>query len=143
MPTTCLRARLTVYFDGQFWIGFVEREDDEGLSIARHIFGPEPSLPQIAELVTGRGWSHLQFVPTDGGDGLGHQPAANPKRRQREAAREARAKAPSTRSQESLKVALEQRKADSEAESRERRAEAAEERWRQKAAKRKDKKRGH
>jgi hypothetical protein len=143
MPTTCLRARLTVYFDGQFWIGFFERDDDEGLSIARHVFGPEPSLPEIAELVTGRDWSRLRFIPTDGGDGRSHQPAANPKRRQRQAAREAKAKAPSTRSQEALKVALEQHKADSAAESRERRAEVAEERWRQRAAKRKEKKRGH
>jgi hypothetical protein len=143
MPTDHLRARLTVYFDGQFWIGFFEREDAEGLSIARHVFGPEPALPQIAELVAGRAYSRLRFIATKQRDARGHQPAANPKRRQREAAREAKATAPSTRSQEALKAAIEERKTESAAQSRERKAEAAHERWEQRVAKRKEKKRGH
>lgn len=31
----------TVYFDGQFWVGIVERIDEGGLSAARVVFGAE------------------------------------------------------------------------------------------------------
>ena len=143
MPENRLNSRLTVYFDGQYWVGFFERHEGAMTSIARHVFGPEPSLPQIAELVSGPAWSRLTFLPTDASDGPAPAPAANPKRRQREAAREARATAPSTKSQDALKAAIEGLKTESAAAKRERRAEAAEDRWRQRVAKRKDKKRGH
>ena len=143
MPEHRLSARLTVYYDGQFWVGFFERHDGATTWIARHVFGPEPSLPQIAELVSGPAWSRLTFQPTDVIDAAVPAPAANPKRRQREAAREARASAPSTKSQDALKAAIEELKTESAAAGRERRAAAAEERWQQRVAKRKDKKRGH
>lgn len=143
MPDNRPSARLTVYFDGQFWVGFFERHDGATTSIARHVFGPEPSLPQIAELVSGPAWSRLTFVPTDAIDNAMPSPAANPKRRQREAAREAHANAPSTKSQDALKHAIEELKIESAAAKYERRAAAVEERWQQRVAKRKDKRRGH
>jgi len=143
MPENRLSTRLTVYFDGQFWVGFFERRDGANASVARHVFGPEPSLPQIADLVSGPAWSRLTFLPTDAIDAAVPTPAANPKRRQREAAREARASAPSTRSQDALKAAIEELKTESAAAGRKRRAAAAENRWQHRVAKHKDKKRGH
>ena len=143
MAADNLRARLTVYFDGQFWIGLFEREDDQGPAVARRLFGPEPSLPEIAELVAGPSWSRLRFVPTDADVSRAHAPAANPKRRQREAARETRTTASSTKAQDALKAALEGQKLESAAARRERREELAEERWQRRVAKRKEKKRGH
>ncbi len=143
MPTTGLSARLTVYYDGQFWVGFFEHEDDAGLAIARHVFGPEPSLTEIAELVTRRSWSRLNFVMTGVSDAPVRRLATNPKRRQREAARDARATAPSTKAQDALKAALGEQKLERAAARRERLAEAAEDRWQQRVAKRKEKKRGH
>ena len=140
MPSTTVR--LTVYFDGQFWIALAEREDDGRFSVARHVFGPEPSLQQIAGLVSGRDWSGLEFLTTDAG-APERRIAANPKRRQREAARESRAIAPSTTSQDALKAAIETQKHESTATSGERRAAEAEARWEHHVAKRKDKKRGH
>ena len=143
MPADGLSAKLTVYFDGQFWVGFFERTDEGGLAVARHVFGPEPSLHEIAELVSGAHWSRLRFVPTDADASPIREPAANPKRRQREAAREARAGAPSTKAQDALKAALEEQKLESAAAGRKRSAAAAQERWEQLVAKRKEKKRGH
>jgi len=143
MPADGASARLTVCFDGQFWIGLFEREDDDGLAVARHVFGPEPSLPQIAELVAGPSWSRLRFVLVTASEPRSRRQVANPKRRQREAAREARAVAPSTKSQEALKAALDEQKVETVAVTRERREAAAEERWQQRAAKHKEKKRGH
>lgn len=143
MPSISVSSRLTVYFDGQFWVAFFEREEDGALSVARHVFGPKPSLPEIAALVAGPRWSRLRFMHADADEARAQLPPSNPKRRQREAAREARTASPSTRAQDALKAALEEQKAESAASRRERRAAAAEERWAQRVAKRKEKKRGH
>jgi hypothetical protein len=137
-----LSCRFTVYHDGQFWIGLIERREAGELSLARVVFGPEPSLPEIAELVVGSGWCRLRFLPA--GEVPPPPPLAeNPKRRQRQAAREARESAPSTRSQDAMKAAIEKLKDAAATRSRERRAQAAEERYLQRAAKRKEKRRGH
>jgi len=38
----------TVFFDGRFWIALAERQDQSGAaSAARHVFGPEPSNPEL------------------------------------------------------------------------------------------------
>ena len=143
MPAGNLIAKLTVYHDGQFWVGLFERQDGRRLWLARVVFGPEPSLPEIAELVSGPQWRRLRFLPAGATAQRAPAPAANPKRRQREAAREARTSAPSTRSQDAMKAAIEEQKQASVGLGRERRAELAEERWQQRVAKHKDKKRGH
>ncbi|MFA6915004.1 MAG: YjdF family protein [Parachlamydiales bacterium] len=43
--------KATIYFEKQFWIGTFERTDKEGYAIARHIFGNEPTDPEIYEFV--------------------------------------------------------------------------------------------
>jgi hypothetical protein len=143
MPADHLSCKLTIYHDGQFWVGLFERNDAGELWLARVVFGPEPSLPQIAELVAGPAWRRLRFLPAGPSADRAPGSAANPKRRQREAAREAHAGAPSTRSQDAMKAAIEEAALASETSWRERRAELAEERWQQRVAKRKEKKRGH
>jgi len=89
MASADVRSTLTVYYDGQFWVALVERENDGMLEVARHVFGPEPSLPEIEALVNGPGWSHLHFMPAGSLDTRDTALPANPKRRQREAARQA------------------------------------------------------
>jgi hypothetical protein len=38
----------TVFFEGSFWIALVERSEQAGASsVARHVFGPEPSNPEL------------------------------------------------------------------------------------------------
>ena len=81
-----MRIALTVFFESPFWVGVAERTDDLGqLSAARHVFGPEPSEPEVHAWLL-RSFSGLTFSPAQPG-GLVKPPAANPKRRQREAAR--------------------------------------------------------
>lgn len=43
--------KATIFFEKQFWIGTFERTDKEGFSIARHIFGGEPSDTEIHQFV--------------------------------------------------------------------------------------------
>lgn len=136
-------ARLTVFFDGQFWVAFCEREDEEGLVVARYIFGPEPSLPEIFEFVSGRSWLELDFLPTSHGGELQAMGSPNPKRAQREAARQMRSDKARTRAQEAMRLALEERALEAKTLRREQREAEAAQRREQEVAKRKAKKRGH
>lgn len=98
---TSVSSMLTVYFDGQFWVGVAERRSAGALEVCRTVFGAEPSNEEIYRLVLGR-WASLPFS-AGVGDGAAPRRAGNPKRRQREAAR-AR---PSTRAQKALALARE------------------------------------
>ncbi|MCL1632505.1 YjdF family protein [Sporolactobacillus sp. CPB3-1] len=98
--------KLTVYFDEQYWVGVVEAV------IARHVFGPEPSNPDV-----------LSFVLRDL-DRLIDQslsmPSAkrtrrpgkriNAKRLRRMAAKESRGSGIGTKAQTAMKEAIEQKK---------------------------------
>ncbi len=43
--------KATIFFEKHFWVGTFERIDKEGYAIARHIFGSEPSDPEVYEFV--------------------------------------------------------------------------------------------
>src|SRR5271165_1152992 len=43
--------KATIFFDKRFWVGTFERTDKEGYAVARHIFGAEPSDPEVHEFV--------------------------------------------------------------------------------------------
>ena len=53
-------STLTVYHDGQFWVGMVEHVERGGLSVARVVFGAEPSNEEIYAWVLGH-WESLQL----------------------------------------------------------------------------------
>ncbi|MGZ3680748.1 MAG: YjdF family protein [Ktedonobacterales bacterium] len=98
-------TKLTVYFDGQFWIGVVEAEYHESLRVARHISGAEPKDIEVLAFVN-RHLPGLLSAPTDeiaqpdvAQSDVPLVPRTNPKRRAREAAAEVQAYGVSTRSQ--------------------------------------------
>jgi hypothetical protein len=103
--------RLTVFFDGQFWIGIFEWESGGFARAQRHVFGAEPGDKEILELVK-------DWVPPSVGDaGNAGEPVlppakANPKRLAREAARLLAQRGGSTKAQEALQRELEQRKSE-------------------------------
>ena len=101
---------LTVYFDGQFWIGLVACAGTDRLRAARHIFGAEPSEVEV-----------LNFVQHDLLDVASRATVSveieasvksihNPKRAAREAAKIMRQPALSTKAQAALKLQYEQNK---------------------------------
>jgi len=80
--------RLTILFDTPYWVGVLEIERDGLLSVARHIFGADPSEQEVYEFVQ-RDLLKLQDrmtvgVPVDGAE---HR-HINPKRLQREIKRD-------------------------------------------------------
>ena len=71
-------STLTVYHDGQFWVGLAEHVEDGGYGAARIVFGTEPSDEEILQLVVGK-WEKLAFFGDDPTEA--NKPAKNPKRR--------------------------------------------------------------
>ena len=133
-------STLTVYHDGQFWVGLAEHVEDGRYGAARIVFGAEPSNEEILRFVVNK-WAKLSF--------FGHDPteasksAKNPKRRAREAAKALKRPAVSTKAQQALAAQREAMKRESAHARSRRHAEEADARYEQRKLKRKQKHRGH
>ena len=133
-------SALTVYYDGQFWVGTFERVEDGKLSACHIVFGAEPSGEEIQELICKR-WNRLRFTePVRGAEPP--KIVANPKRRQREAARELKQKGLSTKAQQALAEEREAMAQERKTDARERREQIKQQRFEQRQEKRKQKHRG-
>lgn len=130
----------TVYFDGQFWVGIIERIEKGGLSAARVVFGAEPSDEEVLGFVLEK-WHTLRFSPKV--DAERKKEPENPKRRQREAARAAAKATPSTKAQQALAEMREQDKMAARKSSATKKREDAERKRALRLEKRKEKHRGH
>ena len=131
---------LTVYHDGQFWVGLAEHVEGGRYGAARIVFGAEPSDEEILRFVVGK-WAKLSFF---GGEPAEvSKPAKNPKRRAREAAKALKQPAMSTKAQQALANQRETMKRESAHTRSQRRADEAEARFEQRKLKRKRKHRGH
>ncbi|MDU2239331.1 MAG: YjdF family protein [Paenibacillus sp.] len=135
--------KLTVFHDGQFWIGVVEAQDRGKLKAARHIFGKEPQDEEILEFIRYRLDSLLERLTQEVAVKPGEPKRVSPKRLARQAAAELNRKGASTFAQEAIRLEYEQRKRTRKLESREQR-EAEQARLRElKVRKAKEKHRGH
>lgn len=77
-------STLTVYHDGQFWVGLAEHVEDGRYGAARIVFGAEPSDEEILQFVA----SEREKLSLFGHDSTeASKPAKNPKWRAREAAK--------------------------------------------------------
>lgn len=47
-------STLTVYHDGQFWVGLAEHVEDGRHGVARIVFGAEPSNEEILRFVVNK-----------------------------------------------------------------------------------------
>lgn len=134
-------SKLTVRFEDPFWVGIVEVEGEEGYRVARHVFGAEPTTPEVLRFVCDK-WRELRFT-----DGIQVQveqaKRVNPKRLRRMIEKEIRSSARrGTKAQQALAEQREAAKGESEALSRARREERRRERFAKKTEKRKQKHRG-
>lgn len=133
-------STLTVYHDGQFWVGMAEHVEDGRYGVARIVFGAEPSDEEILQFVVGK-WEELSFFGDDPVETS--KPAKNPKRRAREAAKVLKRPAMSTKAQQALAAQREAMKRGSAQARSQRRTDEAETRFEQRKLKRKQKHRGH
>lgn len=92
-------STLTVYHDGQFWVGLAEHVEGGRYGVARIVFGAEPSDEEILRFVASK-WARLAFFGDEATETS--KPAKNPKRRAREASRALKRPAVSTKAQQAL-----------------------------------------
>ncbi len=71
-------STLTVYHDGQFWVGLAEHVEDGRYGIARIVFGAEPSDEEILRFIVSE-WERLTFFGDEATETK--KLAKNPKRR--------------------------------------------------------------
>ena len=133
-------SALTVYHDGQFWVGLAEHVEGGRYGAARIVFGAEPSNEEILRFVSSK-WARLAFFGDDPAEAS--EPARNPKRRSREAAKALKQPAMGTKAQQALANQRETMKRESVRARSQRRAEEADARFEQRRLKRKRKHRGH
>lgn len=133
-------STLTVYHDGQFWVGLAEHVEDGRYGAARIVFGAEPSDEEILRFVASK-WAKLEFFGDEPAET--RKPARNPKRRAREASKALKQPAMGTKAQQALANQRETMKRESAQARSQRRADEAEARFEQRKLKRKQKHRSH
>lgn len=104
--------KATILLEDAFWIGVFERNDETGYSVARQIFGSEPTDPEIYEFISLH-YQELKFTsPKEFTVVIKRK---NPKRMKREVRKEmegvkSAAKATVSFAQEAMRLALEENK---------------------------------
>lgn len=102
--------KLTIFYDGQYWVGVVEAVNDSGLKACKQIFGAEPQDGEIMEFVRHRMLPLLESGTQTADVGRGPERRPNPKRLARQVARELRKQGVSTYAQQAMKLEWESRK---------------------------------
>ncbi|MGW6189402.1 YjdF family protein [Bacillus cereus] len=133
---------LTVYHDGQFFVGIITHKEKGQLYGARYIFRMEPSDEEVLIFVNGPMLAYFQHVAKCGVEVKEKQRPKNIKRIIRQAAKEVNVKR-FTKAQEAISLSYELHKQDRKVQFKERR-EAEKQRKRFiKVQKAKQKHRGH
>lgn len=134
---------LTVYFDDPWWVGVFEVADGDALRVARHVFGGEPSGPELLHFVLHHFINLIErATPSDAAP----EPSAqriNPKRAAREAARATQSHGASTMAQAALRIQIEAHKRERRIVTREQREQEAEDKRRKAREKALARRRGH
>ncbi len=136
--------KATIFFEKKFWVGTFERMDKEGYSLARHIFGGEPTDPEIYEFVLNH-YHELKF-----GEMKEFElqiKRMNPKRLQREVRKEMEklkeTSKPSTLAQDYMREEIEKKKKAKQQSSSAEKQARKEEQFSLKQQKKREKHRGH
>src|SRR5262249_36682221 len=111
MEVKMATIKATIFFESRFWVGTFERTDKEGYAVARHIFGAEPSDPEVHDFVL----NHYYELKFGEAKEINIQiQRMNPKRVQREVRREMEkikeTARPSTLAQEYIREEIEKKK---------------------------------
>ncbi|ARP50714.1 MULTISPECIES: YjdF family protein [Caproicibacterium] len=133
-------SRLTVFFEDPFWVGVCEHSDSGGYGVCRVVFGAEPKDYEVYDKVI-CGYCRLRYGHT----ALAAEDSTekrNPKRMQREAARQMKVRGISTKAQQALKLQQEQGKAARRVKSRAQKEAEKERRFLLHQEKRREKKKG-
>jgi Protein of unknown function (DUF2992) len=108
-----MATQLTIFFDKQFWVGVIEIEDTESVRSARHVFGPEPSDPEVLAWVRSRSFIELldrvdSSISVEVDSSLRRAKLPNPKRALRLARRAMTNIGVSSKAEEAMRLEREQ-----------------------------------
>lgn len=110
-------SRLTVYFDGVFWVGVYERISNGRLEACKITFGSEPKDYEVFRYLL-QNWRNLRFSPpVDVSEA--QEKRLNPKRMRRMVKKQLEAHGTGTKSQQALNLQREQSKEERKTRKRE------------------------
>lgn len=137
------QIKVTVLMENAFWVGIFEREDDSGYATTRHVFGKEPTDPELYQFVSDH-FYELNFTEPQKDIKLIIK-RKNFKRMTREVRKEMSAvgSVKMTRSQEVLKDELEKNKKQRKTLSAKQKQLEKDKQFQLKQEKKKEKQRGH
>ncbi|MCR5008854.1 MAG: YjdF family protein, partial [Oribacterium sp.] len=104
-----MSGKLTVYFEDPFWVGVFEKVSDEKLSVSKMTFGSEPKDNEVRDFIL-KHYNELKFSPAV--EVKLKKTADNPKRRQRNAAKQLQNTGIGTKSQQALQKQREEMKVE-------------------------------
>lgn len=136
--------KATIFFDKRYWVGTFERTDKAGYAVAQHIFGAEPTNPEVYEFVLNH-YQELKFGKPK--EFTLEIKRINPKRVQKEVRREMErmkeTTKPSTFAQDYMREELEKKKLQKVHQSSAEKQAHKEGQFALKQQKKKEKQRGH
>ena len=133
-------GKLTVFFEGPFWVGVFERVSNGKLSVCKIVFGAEPKDHEVWDFIL-KHYYELKFSPAI--ETEVKQTADNPKRRQRNAKKQLQISGVGTKSQQALQIQREEMKIKKKQISKEQRETEKQRQFDLKQQKRKAKHKGH
>ena len=133
-------GKLTVFFEGPFWVGVFERVSNGKLSVCKIVFGAEPKDHEVWDFIL-KHYYELKFSPAIKTEVK--QTADNPKRRQRNAKKQLQISGVGTKSQQALQMQREEMKIKKKQISKEQRETEKQRQFDLKQQKRKAKHKGH
>ena len=136
-----ITSSLTVYFEDPYWVGVIERVENEKLRVNKVTFGSEPKDYMIYEFYNQNQYK-LKFSSPISADEKKNR-KINPKRMQREINKHLNKKGISTKSQDAIRMQRDKDKTERRKSSKDRRKEEAQRKYQLKQEKKKQKKRGH
>lgn len=134
------KSKLTVFYDGFFWVGIFERIQDGKLEACKITFGVEPKDYEVYEFLL-QNWNKLRFSsPIDVNKSKDGK--INPKRMQRVIKKQLELRGIGTKSQQALKLQKEEKKMIHKEKRRKKKEEEKQRQFELKQQKRKEKHRG-
>lgn len=137
---TRVKAQLSVFFEDPFWIGVYERMEENRIEACKITFGSEPKDYEVYGFLN-ENWKSLQFSPPVPGEDL-EEHRINPKRMQRDIARQLQNPGVCTKAQQALKALQEAKKAERKTQSKHRKEEEKERQFEIRQQKKKEKHKG-
>ncbi|MFE4100242.1 YjdF family protein [Priestia sp. YIM B13484] len=134
---------LTIYHDGQFWVGIIEVVEDGKLRAFRYVFGAEPKDTEILDFIYYKLLNIINQSVHSGLDVKGKSnKKINSKRLQRQVAKEINKLGISTKAQEAMKQEYEEKKKSKKKRAKQYREELKEQKYLMKKQKAKAKHKG-